>query len=236
MSVGSESVGSKSVLRFCDRSRWWTPIGSTGRHAAPTVEAAKGHWFLIECSEKREESMIKTQWMIVVLVVSLCAATAEARGRRYVQQQGYTQYYNTPAPQYYNTVAPVQTVATPTNVVVPSNNSVVTTNGVIQTSGVETSKSGIVQANGVVTTSTGTVPVVAAAAPGSAQWKAEQSARIGSVQHLGGGFGGGSFEGNGFGATADQAIRNSCFWGQRTPIEIGVARGANGYYATIFYR
>ena len=52
----------------------------------------------------------------------------------------------------------------------------------------------------------------------------------------GGGFGGGSFEGNGFGATADQAIRNSCFWGQRTPIEIGVARGANGYYATIFYR
>ena len=76
----------------------------------------------------------------------------------------------------------------------------------------------------------------ASAAPGSAQWKAEQSARIGSVQHLGGGFGGGSFEGNGFGATADQAIRNSCFWGQRTPIEIGVARGANGYYATIFYR
>ena len=69
----------------------------------------------------------------------------------------------------------------------------------------------------------------------AAQWKAEQSARMCSVQHLGGGFGGGSFEGNGFGATAQQAIQNCCFWGQRTPIEIGVARGANGYYATVFF-
>ena len=70
----------------------------------------------------------------------------------------------------------------------------------------------------------------------SAQWKAEQSAARGSVAHIGGSFGGGSFEGNGFGATPEQAIQVSCFWGQRTPIEIGVARGANGYYATIFYR
>jgi hypothetical protein len=74
------------------------------------------------------------------------------------------------------------------------------------------------------------------AAVGSAQWKAEQSARMCSVAHIGGGFGGGSFEGNGYGATPQQAIQNCCFWGQRTPIEIGVARGANGYYATVFYR
>lgn len=193
--------------------------------------------------------MIRMQWMIVVLAISMFSATAEARGRRYAQQPSYTQYssvpqqqqqYKTVTPQYYTTAAPTQSINPPTNVVVPSNSSLITTNGVIQTSGIENSYGGVVQANSVVTTSGSNVPAVApvaaAAAPGSAQWKAEQSARIGSVQHLGGGFGGGSYEGNGFGATADQAIRNSCFWGQRTPIEIGVARGANGYYATIFYR
>jgi hypothetical protein len=87
------------------------------------------------------------------------------------------------------------------------------------------------------TTSTPTpAPAPKPVVVGSAQWKAEQCARMNSVMHLGGGFGGGSFEGCGFGATADQAIRNSCYWGQRTPIEIGVARGSNGYFATIFYR
>ena len=190
---------------------------------------------LNKCSEG-EELMIKTQWMIVVLAVSLCATTAEARGRRWVQQQGYTQYYNTAAPVQ---VAPVQTVASPTNVVIQSSTPM-GTNGIIQTNSVETVNGGIVQATNTVTTAGNAIPAAVpapgTAAHGSAQWKAEQSARLGSVQHLGGGFGGGSFEGNGFGATADQAIRNSCFWGQRTPIEIGVARGANGYYATIFYR
>ena len=189
--------------------------------------------------------MIRTQLLIVMLAVSMCAATAEARGRRWAQQ-GTTQYYTTSAPQYttaptqYYTTIPAQTVAAPTTVVTPSSNSVVTTSNIVQTSGVETTGGGIVQANSVVVQSNGSVPVAApvaaAAAPGSAQWKAEQSARMGSVAHLGGGFGGGSFEGNGFGATADQAVRNACYWGQRTPIEIGVARGANGYYATVFYR
>ncbi len=189
--------------------------------------------------------MVKVQLAILVLALSLCTTVAEARGHRMGRQQAYTQYY-TPA-------TPTTAVAAPTNVVTqttnyaPSSSAVYTqpSNSVIQTSAVETSGSAVVQANSVVTTQpvvTQSAPVIsqvqpqASAAPGSAQWKAEQSARIGSVQHLGGGFGGGSFEGNGFGATADQAIRNSCFWGQRTPIEIGVARGANGYYATIFYR
>jgi hypothetical protein len=189
--------------------------------------------------------MVKVQMTILVLALTLCSTVAEARGHRMARQQAYTQYY-TPA-------APTMTVAAPTNVVVqttnyaqPSNTVYAQpSNAVIQTSAVETSGSAVMQANSVVSTPsvvTQGAPVIsqvapqAAAAPGSAQWKAEQSARIGSVQHLGGGFGGGSFEGNGFGATADQAIRNSCYWGQRTPIEIGVARGANGYYATIFYR
>ncbi len=191
--------------------------------------------------------MVKVQMAFLVSALLACSTVAEARGHRMARQQAYTQYY-TP-------VAPTMAVAAPSqaNVVVqttnyaPSTNTAYAapTNGVIQTSAVETSGSPIVQANSVVTTQnvmTQAAPVVsqsvpqAAAAPGSAQWKAEQSARIGSVQHLGGGFGGGSFEGNGFGPTADQAIRNSCYWGQRTPIEIGVARGANGYYATIFYR
>ena len=189
--------------------------------------------------------MVKVQLAILVLALSLCSTVAEARGHRVARQQAYTQYY-TPA-------APTMAVAAPTNVVTqttnyaPPSNAVYAqpSNNIVQTSAVETSGGAVVQANSVVTTQpvvTQGTPVInqpapqASAAPGSAQWKAEQSARIGSVQHLGGGFGGGSFEGNGFGATADQAIRNSCFWGQRTPIEIGVARGANGYYATIFYR
>ena len=186
---------------------------------------------------------MKSHWMIVVLAVSLSASTVEARGRRMVQQQATTQYYTTAAPQYYSTPAPQYYNTVPasntTNVVAQPSNGVVT-NGIIQTSGVETTNGGIVQAGSVVSTPNGSVPssvpMAGAAAPGSAQWKAEQSARMGSVQHLGGGFGGGSYEGNGFGATPDQAIQNACYWGQRTPIQIGVARGANGYYATIFYR
>ena len=188
--------------------------------------------------------MMKIQWIIVVLAVSLFATTAEARGRRMVWQQPAVQYAQPAAPtQYY--AAPVQNyrvvapAAAPLSEV-PANYAVVSTNQIVQTSSVETSNGGIVQANVVMPAVTSPAPAMlpapAAAAAGSAQWKAEQSARMGSVQHLGGGFGGGSFEGNGFGATPDQAVRNSCFWGQRTPIEIGVARGANGYYATIFYR
>ncbi len=173
--------------------------------------------------------MVKLQLMIVVLALSLCATNVEARGRRGMQQQSYTPHYNTSVPMYSSAV--------PTNVVVQANSVATPANAVVQTNAVVAPANDVVPANIVATPPSSTVPAKpAVAAIGSAQWKAEQSARMGSVQHIGGGFGGGSFEGNGFGATADQAIRNSCFWGQRTPIEIGVARGANGYYATIFYR
>ena len=71
---------------------------------------------------------------------------------------------------------------------------------------------------------------------GGAQAKADQMARMNSMQHLPGGFGGGAFEGVGFGSTREQAITVSCFWGQRTPVEIGAAQGSNGWYACVFYR
>ena len=178
--------------------------------------------------------MVRTQLVVLALVVAFCGSNAEARGRRGMYQQPVYQQYYTPQynmPQYntMTTTAAVAPAATaPTSTIVQTN-AVESTNGVVQAT-----------ATAPATTAPATA-ATAAAAPkvvtvGSAQWKAEQSARMGSVAHIGGGFGGGSHEGNGFGATPDQAIRNACYWGQLTPIEIGVARGANGYYATIFYR
>lgn len=72
--------------------------------------------------------------------------------------------------------------------------------------------------------------------PSLAQWKADQLAARGQLVHLGGSFGGGSAEGIGYGSTAEQATRSCCYWGQRTPIDIGVAQGAIGYYAVVLYR
>lgn len=47
---------------------------------------------------------------------------------------------------------------------------------------------------------------------------------------------GGIVEGIGFSRTSpDEAIRRSCFWGQRKVREIGVARGRNGWYAVVWY-
>lgn len=79
-------------------------------------------------------------------------------------------------------------------------------------------------------------PVVTAGG-GVAQSKAETQARSGQCFHPGGSLGGGSCEGCGFSSvSADDAVRHCCYWGQRTPIDIGVARGANGWYATVLYR
>ncbi len=72
---------------------------------------------------------------------------------------------------------------------------------------------------------------------GIAQHKANQQAREGRMRHVGGSMGGGRYEGVGFSSvSADDAIRRCCFWGQRTPVEIGVARGANGFFACVIYR
>lgn len=76
-----------------------------------------------------------------------------------------------------------------------------------------------------------------AASGGIAQAKAEVQARLGVMHHPGGSFGAGSREGVGFSsASADEAIRQCCYWGQCQPIDIGVARGANGWFACVIYR
>ncbi|MDX1925217.1 MAG: hypothetical protein SFV81_01785 [Pirellulaceae bacterium] len=70
-----------------------------------------------------------------------------------------------------------------------------------------------------------------------AKQKAQQQASEGRMRHVGGSMGSGRYEGVGFSTTsADAAIRQCCYWGQRSPTGIGVARGANGWYATVLYR
>lgn len=70
-----------------------------------------------------------------------------------------------------------------------------------------------------------------------AQQKATKQATEGRMRHVGGSMGSGRFEGVGFSTvSADDAIRKCCYWGQRSPVGIGVARGSNGWYATVLYR
>jgi hypothetical protein len=72
---------------------------------------------------------------------------------------------------------------------------------------------------------------------GLAQQKAQQQAAEGRCHHVGGGFGAGNYEGVGFSTVSEQhAISKCCYWGVRTPVDIGVARGRNGWYATVLYR
>ncbi len=70
-----------------------------------------------------------------------------------------------------------------------------------------------------------------------ARQKAQQQANEGRMRHVGGTMGSGRYEGVGYSTrSADDAIRSCCYWGQRTPVGIGVARGNNGWYATVLYR
>lgn len=73
---------------------------------------------------------------------------------------------------------------------------------------------------------------------GVAQQKANLAASRGMRgRHVGGGFGGGNYEGVGFSTSSpQQAIQSACYWGQRPVHQIGVARGADGWYATVLYR
>jgi hypothetical protein len=75
---------------------------------------------------------------------------------------------------------------------------------------------------------------LAKAAGLSAQDSADIQARRGRVGHMGGSY---SYEGVGFSTVSAQAaIRNCCYYGKRTPIEIAVSRGSNGWYACVRYR
>jgi hypothetical protein len=70
-----------------------------------------------------------------------------------------------------------------------------------------------------------------------AKQKAQQQAGEGRCRHVGGSMGSAQFEGVGFSTvSADHAIASCCYWGQRTAVGIGVARGRNGWYATVLYR
>jgi hypothetical protein len=78
---------------------------------------------------------------------------------------------------------------------------------------------------------------ISGASNGIAQAKANQQANEGRMRHVGGSFGNGRYEGVGFSTvSADDAIRKCCYWNQRTPVEIGVARGNGGWFATVIYR
>lgn len=81
-------------------------------------------------------------------------------------------------------------------------------------------------ADTVVTTTTVTIT--------TAQQEAEGMARSGILRHCG--RNGGRAEGIGFSTvSADSAIKNCCYWNQRRPREIGVARGPRGWYACVRY-
>jgi hypothetical protein len=70
-----------------------------------------------------------------------------------------------------------------------------------------------------------------------AQQKAQQQASEGRCRHVGGSMGAGRYEGVGFSTvSADHAVSRCCYWGQRQAIGIGVAKGRNGWYATVLYR
>ncbi|NBV89734.1 MAG: hypothetical protein EBR88_09530 [Betaproteobacteria bacterium] len=68
----------------------------------------------------------------------------------------------------------------------------------------------------------------------SAQADAEQMARTGVLRHCG--RNAGQREGIGFSTrSADEAVRNCCFYGRYRVVERGVARGPKGWFAVLRY-
>ena len=106
-----------------------------------------------------------------------------------------------------------------------------------------TYSTGTYATNAAVTSSVSVAPEytttssVETSSGGLAQQKAEQAARMNFRGHVGGGFGGARYEGVGWSSrSAQAAIQQCCYWGQRTPAEIGVARGSDGiWYACVLY-
>ena len=71
---------------------------------------------------------------------------------------------------------------------------------------------------------------------GLAQQKAQRAAAANLKGHIGGSLGGARYEGVGWStASAQHAIQNCCYWGQRPVSQIGVARGSDGWYACVLY-
>lgn len=68
----------------------------------------------------------------------------------------------------------------------------------------------------------------------SALESATISANCGVMAHRGGSY---AYEGVGFSsASPDAALRNCCYWGQRTVVESAVVRGSRGWFACVRYR
>lgn len=68
----------------------------------------------------------------------------------------------------------------------------------------------------------------------SAYESASISAQEGRMAHRGGSY---AYEGVGYSTiSADAALRNCCYYGQKTIVESAVVRGANGWFACIRYR
>jgi hypothetical protein len=68
----------------------------------------------------------------------------------------------------------------------------------------------------------------------TAQGVANIQASKGILGHHGGNSG---YEGVGYSTSSpESAIRNCCYWGQKTPVDIGVAYGKNGWYACVRYK
>lgn len=66
--------------------------------------------------------------------------------------------------------------------------------------------------------------------------KAQQAASWGVKGHIGGGFGGANAEGVGFSTySAQNALNNCCFTGQRPVAGSAVVRGNDGWYAVKMY-
>lgn len=79
-------------------------------------------------------------------------------------------------------------------------------------------------------------------AQGLAERKSSQQASEGVMRHVGGGFGGGRYEGVGFSTRSpDQAIRTCCYYGRRPVREQSAVYGYNrqlrcwGWFATVIY-
>jgi hypothetical protein len=68
----------------------------------------------------------------------------------------------------------------------------------------------------------------------SAYESASISAQEGRMAHRGGVY---AYEGVGYSTvSADAALRNCCYYGQKTIVESAVVRGVNGWFACIRYR
>jgi len=179
---------------------------------------------LVSVSSKEDGQMKFSKLKAVALVLVVFLLSGLSYGQECASGQCYRQ--SGVARQVVGNT--VQSAVRTTGAVVER---VVDATGQILTATVDTTGNVVYAATRVATAP---VRVVSA---GLAQAKAQRQAAMNRCCHVGGGFGGGQAEGVGFSTvSADHAISKCCFWGKREALDIGVARGSNGWYATVIYR